>query len=836
MKKIRILNDIDVAVSVYRDGAAEDFTGKTVVLTLATSIAKMSVTDFSVEGNVVSFRFAAGQQKFTGVYRLTIQVADGEGNVNTVDKCEVFQLVKCSCEVDGEDDVNISTTSVELSADLAVESGGGSGGGTSDYGALNNKPSINGITLTGDKTAKELGLAEPGDYVSSEQYQNDMLGKQNVADGELAEITGSEKVAVDNGGLSPVTVTLEQVRDYAVAEVTETVDRMIYGSDDFGAGGWTTGDLSAVAAASQGDATPGLDWEFYLLDTTDNAGETTTPVGKLARNNLLRYEDGTFAPAVGITEGMRAACDVALYDGSGNLVYAAGAYDAEAEWETDKALIVAGGYLESAARKLYTDAEATTEVSHKLRPWETVETKYTIGKALPYKVWLLDNSKGYSGKTWRGLFKKAVIWDGVDVSPYPLAPTAISPCPSCTVGGKTRNFFYLYEGEANCKSADGEGSLCTMFSNGRTYPRVNDISQMANMNYARANNADDTLPYPFAEGGYHALNTFIISQEVLYGTKYLHDPSMFGSGISANNNCNSEATWKLYGGVRYKLSSGDTWKYCNWNASTDIYRTAAGARSNMSATVNYEYPKEQCMESQMALSYAVETGVAAGTEFEMYGGTYWYENVDGALGVADGYMNARVYKKMSQTFGGYDSTGAEVSWDVEVILRMSLIEGMNISGDIYAYWGGGYEQVGTCRYLQSVQRTGNDIELYLQPDQTKWTNETNVQKTNLGVFDFEDSYIKVGEYKNLSNSWVKTRAAYTAWKTESGGSVSTGECCYIDDANYWGNVLNQRMRISVRVRGYAYFTACSGRILHAYHGASTTTRIVGGSAQALIKV
>lgn len=32
------------------------------------------------------------------------------------------------------------------------------GGGTSDYDALTNKPSINGVTLSGDKTTAELGL------------------------------------------------------------------------------------------------------------------------------------------------------------------------------------------------------------------------------------------------------------------------------------------------------------------------------------------------------------------------------------------------------------------------------------------------------------------------------------------------------------------------------------------------------------------------------------------------------------------------------------------------------------------------------------------------------
>lgn len=36
--------------------------------------------------------------------------------------------------------------------------GGGGGGGTDNYNNLSNKPSVNGVTLSGDKTATELGL------------------------------------------------------------------------------------------------------------------------------------------------------------------------------------------------------------------------------------------------------------------------------------------------------------------------------------------------------------------------------------------------------------------------------------------------------------------------------------------------------------------------------------------------------------------------------------------------------------------------------------------------------------------------------------------------------
>ena len=59
-------------------------------------------------------------------------------------------------------------------------------------------------------------------------------------------------------------------------------------------------------------------WDFYLIDMTQNTGDKVRPVGKLRKNNLLRFENGDFAPTVGITEEMRAECDVELYLDNGH--------------------------------------------------------------------------------------------------------------------------------------------------------------------------------------------------------------------------------------------------------------------------------------------------------------------------------------------------------------------------------------------------------------------------------------------------------------------------------------------------------------------------------------
>lgn len=622
--------------------------------------------------------------------------------------------------------------------------------------------------------------------------------------------------------LASVPATNQSVED--LQNEVEKLKKQVYDltsepdAGGFSAAAWNASELSPEAFRIEGNPDILREWHFMLIDTTDNAGETVSSYRKLKRNNLLRYEDGTFAPVVGITEEQRSQCDVALYlDSEGAQKYCdAGGFNAEAFYNEY-----------GTSQKLYT-AEGT-EVTHILRPWETVETKYTIGLGREDTVYLLDNKMGKSGQIWKGIFKTPVKWDGIDVSAFPLRPTAISPGPVCTVGGKTRNFFFLYAGETNCQSSKGQNNLCTMFFNERTYPRVNDVQQIKLMGYARANNQDGVSPIPFAEGGFHALNTFINCLEILYGTKYLHAASLFGSGISSNDTCNNEATWGTNGGVRYKLSSDSTWKYATFSSQGDIYYQA-GSRVNFTTLLNLEYPKEQCMESQMAYSFAIETGVQADMWFEFYGEEYKYQNVPFPSGAGDD-MCARVYKRMNQRISAFDSAGEAVEFDVEVCLRFSLFAGANLSGDIFAYAGGGLEMVGT---NNGTGLKNYPVDIYMEPDQTKWFRETVVEKTGLGTFDFESVYPKVIRTENLGDGYALRRQPNSPWKIKAGGTISTGECIYMYDNKYWSSTENARARIAARFRGYAHLGLCSPRFLNASYAVSNANRSNGGLAQVLL--
>lgn len=71
----------------------------------------------------------------------------------------------------GSSAINISNMSdLNIIKIVGVRFGGsGGGGGTSDYSQLQNKPQINGVTLTGDKTASDLDLVDEDDELTTAQ-------------------------------------------------------------------------------------------------------------------------------------------------------------------------------------------------------------------------------------------------------------------------------------------------------------------------------------------------------------------------------------------------------------------------------------------------------------------------------------------------------------------------------------------------------------------------------------------------------------------------------------------------------------------------------------------
>lgn len=645
---------------------------------------------------------------------------------------------------------------------------------------------------------------------------NAVLGDDNVL--KVTDRTGAEK-SLSLVSQAAATEMAKKVEQNAadIAELKEGVKDYYVGENDE-----VTGDPHFKNCKGNKEFLG--EWHPFLIDHTDNTGEATHPVGQLMDNNHFRFVSGAFAPTVGITEAMRAACDVQLYT--------------DAEHTTPLTLKNGVVVTDKSGAHPYDATEVYNLLGlvdlydgegnkvRQLLPWETTETKYSVMIGRYDTIYPVDRQTGESGKVLSGIFKRQVRYDGIDTGKYPLLGTALAPCPVTTVGNKTRNFFYAYAvGDANTTngpSAAGE-NMCSMYVNdGRTYPRISDMNQISNMQKARANNADTNAPLPFAEGGYHGINTFILCMELLYGTKYLHDNNLFGSGISSNDACNSENTWLDNGGVRCKEQGTAEWTYRGFGDSTPFGYNEKLEKNNFSWFVNFHLPKEQCMESQMAASWAAEFGIAENTEYEAYGATYRYKNITGVKGLADGVMNCKVYRKKIGICKGYKDADTLATYDLELSLRMSLMHGMNVSGDVFAYWGGGCEMVGTNKGdTGSAQFEKNYIDFYLEPNQSKWVNESGVSKENLDTFGFEAVYGKIGVFGPpiLTDGYCKKRLGYTPYKIADGGNISSWQCFHSWVKPDWSSTLNQRIRIAVRLRGAAYFARCSARFLHAAYSA-----------------
>lgn len=606
---------------------------------------------------------------------------------------------------------------------------------------------------------------------------------------------------------------------------------------------YAQGTNDSVPLFSQGNPEICKKFDFFLLDTSDNAGEYTTPVGKLMKNNLLRFTNGGYAPTVGITQAMHDECMTqAIYtkDAEGNYTetYAAGAFDPDAQWEIDKALIAEGQEPTTLYKKV---GEEYQPVSHVLRPWETTETKYTIGIAAAQDLYLLDNVKGTSGRYWKGIFTEPRIWDGIDLSKYKVARTAMGPCPMTTVveNGvtKSRCFFYLYEAaHENCKSNPGLITNNPFYNKDRHYPRTNDVQQVTNMNWGRANNADTTKSYPFAEGGWWVTNAHIIALELLAETRYLHQANLFGSGISSNDGTNA-SNFYTSGGARLRVKGDEAWIYKTFEDGCVPYFTNPFIGSvEMSNLLTKNSPKEAAMESQLAASMATELGIAptesadALNTFKFYGDTYYYMNVPGFAGLQDGDMNVKVYKVQTADVEGLNGNREATTFEFELVFRMSLFNGANLSGDIFIYNGGGLEMVGT---RETDDMMGHHVDVYIQPDQKQWHHDSTARKNIGETWDFEKTYLKVGEYETLGNSYTLERMSNSPVRIKEASNMSQGENYYMWDNCYWAKK-GQRARMKSLFHSGSNNPRCSARFLNAHSDVLFMDVSAGGSFQALI--
>lgn len=650
-----------------------------------------------------------------------------------------------------------------------------------------------------------------------------------------------------------------------------------------------------------------LDWRPYLIDMTPVAGETEKePVAELKRNNWLRTVDGEYAAVVGITSVQSTACNVQLYwsTGGGNPIssefYDSGAFKPATFWEYCKDNLqeinatYGTDYGNPIEVVLYTGGGTALrygayDANHIVAPWETTSTMLSVFIGREKDCYLIDGVVGNSGKRWHGITEEPVEFDGIDPSEFRLARTGMSPGP---VTGKcinskwvTRSFFYNYpagttwnagvdmsaacngENMADCNTSY---KYCNSFFNNGHYPWVectwsgsgygggsrassNQNSEQYSPNaytaqkYNRQNNAIASSPAPVAEGGYHLFNTFMNTMEVGYGTKFLHANTMFSPGISSDFDCADEATYRLNGGIKY--TSGSTVNYRKWSDTS-----AVNSSYNWSDAVNSYKGKFQCMEPQIALSIAVETGVAPGASFRWNGGVWRYDlatPVDDVeypiISPADGEMNCRIYKEVNFTYNG-------TTYYMNLVC--GLVQGVNYGGDIWSYWQGGIEIVANPVLGSSMHKSSKDrIDVFLEPNQSKWHTEdlgssysSSWWYRSFGTFfGFETTYKKVATGVSYSG-YTRERAPYAPIALEyiagfnpDGDALQVGWRrgeCYYANQNYddWSTtgVGGYHTRRAVRFRGTASSANSSPRWLNATNRAAFVYVSYACSAQVLL--
>lgn len=406
----------------------------------------------------------------------------------------------------------------------------------------------------------------------------------------------------------------------------------------------------------------------------------------------------------------------------------------------------------------------------------------------------------------------------------PIPPTLICPGLPAVVNGKFRSMYFKYR--AGEGGGNGLLGINAFNRQGMTYPRTA-LSQLTTNDFAVAHNADPTKTIPFAPlMDWHLLN---ITNALMnkFGTVYLHDPNKFGGGISSNVFITSENATKTTN-VGYRMNESDPWTYQRLSEQPPFCTDDKGTRRNWSVILSNEYPRMECLETQMALSYAVENNIQPDKDFSFNGYSYRYHNISGCKTLLEGEMNAVLVKFTAiPNLQAFDTSGNPITInEIRIRLQTSAVYGMDlVSADVFQYAGAGIEKVAT------IQEDGNHLtKIFICLDQSKLTLDNVVGKES-GDFDFESVYPRVGEYNMGSLGFYTNLMRGTRIGTGKKGGLSDNTC-YMDTGNGVGvSPVGKKVRMGHRIHGYGAWSSCSARLFHANTPLSSSTVYFAGGFQ-----
>lgn len=405
-----------------------------------------------------------------------------------------------------------------------------------------------------------------------------------------------------------------------------------------------------------------------------------------------------------------------------------------------------------------------------------------------------------------------------------IPPTLICPGLPAVVNGKFRSMYFKYR--AGDGGSNGLLGITEFNKQDRTYPRTA-LSQLTTNDFAIAHNADPVKTIPFAPlMDWHLLN---ITNALMnkFGTVYLHDPNKFGGGISSNVFITSENATKTTN-VGYRMNESDPWTYQSLSEQPPFCTDDKGTKRNWSAILSNEYPRMECLEIQMALSYAVENNIQPDKDFSFNGYSYRYHNISGCKTLLEGEMNAVLVKFTAiPNLQAFDTAGNPITInEIRIRLQTSAVYGMDlVSADVFQYAGAGIEKVAT------IQEDGRHLtKVFICLDQPNLTLNKTVEKTS-GDFDFESAYDQAGAYTMSNSGYFTDLIRGTRVGTTKKGGLSDNTC-YMDTGNGIGvSPIGKKVRIGHRVRGHGNWGVCSARTLTAHYPLSNPHAHYAGGFQ-----
>lgn len=207
-------------------------------------------------------------------------------------KVNLDWIIDCLKSLMGGNQNQILSKKTDTDFDFEWIDNTGGSGGTTDYNQLTNKPSINGSTLQGNKTAAQLGLvgAEVGKQLSTNDYTNadkDKLDSivfvtqsSTFADVDTAYTAGKKVIFFNSGELFDV-----------VEKPNNNTYRFVHVNSG---GGVRTAVITSGGSWTLSTATNPSSYIKYISQTLSAAqqAQARTNIGAIALSDLPIYNGG----------------------------------------------------------------------------------------------------------------------------------------------------------------------------------------------------------------------------------------------------------------------------------------------------------------------------------------------------------------------------------------------------------------------------------------------------------------------------------------------------------------------------------------------------------------